>query len=245
MLHGSRNFAKAFTAFLTLGLAAACADNVAPVSQTAAFKAPANFNVVVGVQTFTVSNSQGAVQRLGDHLVYFPAGSICDPARSTYGVTEWDKPCTALQGSVTITATMMRDDNNAPYVDFQPALRFVPTKQVMLFMRNGRSAEPRQLTMKWCNNSGVCVDESINDPSLKPFRIQRTSIIGRRIKHFSGYEVAVGDPCPGTLTEEPDGTWMCYVEEGVARRSGYMVASGKDVKETMNDDAKKKESEGQ
>ncbi|HET9424097.1 MAG TPA: hypothetical protein VFO55_01900 [Gemmatimonadaceae bacterium] len=232
MRHGriSRNLAKAFFAFVTLGMAAACADsNVAPTTAEApAFKAPANFNTVVGTVIFRVYNSEGAVQRLGDHVIYLPAGAICDPLLSTYGSTEWDKPCTPLIGGITITATMMRDNENHPYVDFQPALRFAPDKNVMLFLRNGLASRATQLNIEYCNNLGFCIDESINDPSLRSFRVGSSSIIGRRIKHFSGYVVAVGEPCEGTLTQEPDGTWMCWTET-LQRRSGYMVASGLDA----------------
>jgi hypothetical protein len=230
MTHGqiSRKIAKAFFAFVTVGMAAACADtNVAPQGggQVAAFKAPANYDIAVGTVVFTVDNSSGVVQRLDQHTISIPAGAICDPLLSTYGSTEWDKPCTPLLGSVTITATLMRDNENHPYVDFQPALRFAPDQQVMLFLRNGLASKATQLNIIYCNNLGYCVDESVEDASLRAFRVGKTSVLGRRIKHFSGYVVAVGEPCPGTLTQEPDGTWMCY-EEGLQRRSGYMVASG-------------------
>jgi hypothetical protein len=228
MKHGqnSTNLAKAFFAIVTLGMAAACADsNVAPTTQEVAFKAPAGFDITVGVTTFRVDNSQGIVQRLGDHVIYIPAGAVCNPLLSTYGSTEWDKPCTKLSGSILITATLMRDNYNRPYVDFQPALRFSPDKQVMLYLRNGRAPQATTLNTLYCNNLGYCVDESLGDPSLAPFRVGKTSIIGRRVKHFSGYTIGYGDPCEGTITEEPDGTWMCN-NDGLMRRSGYMVASG-------------------
>jgi hypothetical protein len=247
MMHAqiSRNFAKAFFAFVTLGMAAACADtNVAPRTEAVAFKAPAGFDITVGVSTFTVSNTDGIVKSLGEHLLYIPAGAICDPLLSTYGSTEWDKPCTPLRGSITITATMMRDSKDRPYVDFQPALRFSPDKQTMLFMRNGRAPEATKIYMLYCNNIGYCVDESLTDSSLKPFRVGKTSIIGRRLKHFSGYTVAWGEPCNGTLTEEPDGTWMCN-DDGLTRRSGYMVASGLngDKKEAIDEEKEAKKDE--
>jgi hypothetical protein len=249
MMHAqiSRNFAKAFFAFATLVMAAACADtNVAPTTAAVAFKAPAGFDVMVGVETFTVSNTDGIVERLGEHVISIPAGAICDPFLSTYGSTEWNKPCTPLRGSITITATMMRDNNNRPYVDFQPALRFAPDKEVMLFLRNGRAPSPTKLFTIYCNNLGYCIDESVNDPSLKPFRVGRTSLIGRRVKHFSGYTVGYGVPCNGTLTEEPDGSWMCN-DDGLTRRSGYMVASGLttngDKKEAIDEEKSGKKAE--
>lgn len=234
----SRKIANAFLALVAIGGMAACADSAsAPAPEVAAFKAPASFTTVEGVVTFTVNNSEGRIQRVGDHVIAFPAGAICDPLFSGYGSTEWDKPCTSLRGSMVITATMLRNSENQPYVDFQPALRFAPTKEVLLFLRNGRSSRATQLSVLYCNNLGFCRDESLTDSSLKPFRVGNTSIIGRRIKHFSGYMIAAGEPCNGTITQEPDGTWMCY-EDGMTRRSGYMVASGNDEKATPKEEEK-------
>jgi hypothetical protein len=222
----SKNFTKAFFAFATIAMIQACADNsVAPATPAApAFTAPAAYNSVQGVVVFTVDNAKGGTFRLGKHVISFDAGAICS-LTSSYGSTEWDKSCTPARGPVTITATMMKDDDNHPYVDFQPAMRFVPNKNVMLFLRNGLSTHATQLGVDYCNNVGYCIDESLSDPSVAPFRVGKTSYIGRRLKHFSGYMVAVGQTCAGTLTQEADGSWMCNTE-GMARRSGYMVASG-------------------
>jgi hypothetical protein len=224
--HISRNYAKAFFTFVTIGLVSACADTtVAPsTADVAAFTAPANFTKVGVVKTFRVNNREGTRERIGSHLISIPAGAICS-LTSSYGSTEWDKPCTPLDGSVLITATVLNDNENHPYIDFQPALRFSPTKEVTLFLRNGRSSVATTLVMKYCDNLGMCIDESLDDASLKPFRVGQTSVIGRRVKHFSGYMIAVGDRCNGTITQERDGTWMCN-DEGSSRRSGYMVASG-------------------
>jgi hypothetical protein len=223
----SRNIAKAFFAFATIATIQACADNsVAPSTPAApAFSGPAAYNTLQGVVIFTVDNSTGGTFRLGQHVISFQAGAICS-LTSSYGATEWNKPCTAARGSVTITATLMRDNENHPYVDFQPAMRFAPDKDVMLFLRNGLSSRATLLNVQYCNNLGYCVNESLNDPSVAPFRVGKTSYIGRRLKHFSGYLVQAGDNCEGTLTQEADGSWMCYTDDGMTRRSGYMVASG-------------------
>jgi hypothetical protein len=241
--HTSLNLTKAFFAFVTLGLAAACSDaGVAPTVKAPAFKAPPAFDIVVGTHVFTVNTAEDAIERFGDHVLFVPAGAICDPALSTYGATEWDNACVPLKGSIEITATMMRDNDNHPYVDFQPALRFDPSKNVLLFLRNGLSQTATELGMQYCNNDGYCVDETLADPSLAPFRVGKTSMLGRRIKHFSGYLVQAGAECPGTLTEEPNGTWMCWDEagDGSTRRSGYMVASGLDDEDItgVNKDSK-------
>lgn len=228
--HSSRNYAKAFFAFVTIGVVSACADapTVAPEATVAAFAAPAAYTRIGGVKTFTVWNNAGTTQKIGAHTIVIPARAIC-AADAAYLAAAWDTPCTPVVGAVTITATTLYDNENHPYVDFQPALRFAPEKQVMLFLRNGRSSQATQLEMVFCNNLGVCIDESLTDPSLKAFRVGRTSLIGRRIKHFSGYAVNAGERCRGGLTED-DGTWMCE-SESMERRSGYMVASGKDAKQ--------------
>ena len=225
--HVSRNFAKAFFAFVTIGMAGACADStVAPdAAQVAAFKAPAAFTRGGGSQTFRVNNSQGITQRIGANVINIPAGAICS-LTSSYGATEWDKPCQPLQGSVLITATVLYDDEDRPYVDFQPAMRFAPNKEVRLFLKNGRSKQATELSVNYCDAVGICVDESLTDPTLRTTRVGQTPYMTRRVKHFSGYMIAVGKICAGYMAQDSEGTWIC-VSEGATRKSGYMVASGK------------------
>jgi hypothetical protein len=236
--HNSRSVAKAFFAFSVLGLAAACADNsaVAPVAQEHVVSAPANFLQVGSSVTFRVYNSYGATQLVGSHLIYIPANAICDFS-SGYGPQFWDKSCEPLRGSTTITATVFAGPDGQPYVDFQPAMRFAPNKEVMLFFREGRTDGTKVAGVKFCNEAGYCVDESIADPSLRPFRVGQTSIIGRRVKHFSGYTVTYEEQCLGNILSLGDGNSICDVVEGVVgglfRRSGYMVASGEDVRDVM------------
>jgi hypothetical protein len=241
MKHGhiSRNYAKAFFAFVTIGMAGACADqSVAPTADTPAFTAPANFIQVGAVNIFTVNNAYGTTRRVGEHVINIPAGAICDLMTSGYGAAHWDAPCNPHRGSVIITATVLQGLDGEPYVDFQPALRFAPNKEVTLFMREGRSDGLKQLAIKYCNNLGYCIDESLTDASLKPFRIGTTSIIGRRVKHFSGYVVAYEGDCTGTVRPLGDGSYMCE-DGGFMRRSGYMVASGEDVTEVMKEKGEK------
>jgi hypothetical protein len=234
-----RNYAKAVFVFAALAAVSACGDNntAAPVAQAPVAKAPANFSQVGDPVVFRVNNSYGATQLIGQQVISIPAGAICD-LTSGYGSTFWDQPCAPLVGSVVVTATVFTSPDGQPYVDFQPAMRFSPDKQVMLFMRDG-ATDPRKLTgVKYCNALLICTDESLSDPSLKPFRISRTHIIGRRVKHFSGYTVNWEGDCPGTAEPIGDGTYYCEVEDGggATRRSGYMVASGEDITDIMKDD---------
>lgn len=230
MRHGqiSRQSAKAVFAVVSIALAAACGDSaVAPTSEVAEFKAPAAFSRSVGLKAFRVGR-EGATERVGQHIINIPANAICDPLVSSYGAGEWDKPCKPLTRPIVITAVLLEDAEGNPYIDFQPALRFVPTKEVNLYLRSGKSEKARTLNIEYCNNLGVCVDESLTDPSLVTRRVGKSALLVRRIKHFSGYMISSGKVCDGEPTSELDGTLMCSGEGsiGLGRRSGYMVASG-------------------
>jgi hypothetical protein len=221
----------------------ACAESntAAPATQEASIYVPANFLKIGEGTVFTVRNSQEILQKIGSHAIYIPAGAICDPVTSGYGSTMWDKTCKPMKGSMTITANVFYGPGGEPYIDFQPALRFAPDKQVYVFFREGRTNGLWQASVEYCNNLGYCVDESIADPSLKPFRIDNTSIIGRRVKHFSGYVVMYNDACLGNPEPTGDGGFYCN-EEGAStssmmRRSGYMVASGEDIASFMKDES--------
>jgi hypothetical protein len=233
MWHGQtmRNYAKAFFAFSTLAVVGACADNsaVAPTAEAPAFVAPANFLKTGYVIAFRVDNSKGATQKIGDHVINIPANAICDLTTSGYGSTTWNKSCTPQKGSVVITATVLSGPDGEPYIDFQPAMRFAPNKDVTLFFKDDNSAS-KNVSVKYCNNAGVCVDESLSDPSLKPFRIGR-NIVGRRLGHFSGYVIAYDGDCVKVL-----GLNTCDVTDGLLRKSGYMVASGEDIQDVMKGD---------
>lgn len=238
MKHGqiSRISAKAFFAFATLALAGACADNtVAPAAEIPAFVAPANFVKLGNSIVFKVDNQQGITKRLGAHLITIPAGAICDMNTSGYGASTWNQECAPHSGVVTITATVMQGPNGEPHIDFQPSLRFSPNRNVMLFFREGRS-QAKQLFIQWCDNTGKCFDEAMADAALQPFRVGKSSIIGRRIKHFTGYNIGYGETCPGTIVDNGDGTYFCETGNGFSRRSGYMVASGEDVVDLMDDE---------
>jgi len=226
MKHGqiSRNFAKAFFAFSALAIVGACADSNAPLAPTAeapAFVAPANFLKAGYVITFRVDNQKGITQKIQDHVINIPANAICDLGTSGYGPTTWNKSCTPLKGSVVITATVLEGPDGAPYIDFQPAMRFAPTKEVTLFFKD-KQAGTKNLTIDYCNNLGICIDESLNDASLKPFRINN-NIVGRRLGHFSGYVIAYDNS-------------LINISISLLRKSGYMVASGEDITDVMNDD---------
>jgi hypothetical protein len=125
---------------------------------------------------------------------------------------------------VVITATTLVGPEGEPMVDFQPAMRFQPNKEVMLFFKN--KAAKNVAAVKYCDTSGACIDESLNNAALKPFLIGK-DIVGRRLGHFSGYVVAF------------EGLGI-DISIGLLRKSGYMVASGEDITDMMDDNGGRK-----
>jgi hypothetical protein len=152
---------------------------------------------------FTVTPS-GGVFNLGPHAIYFPANSICDPATSSYGPTEWDAPCDVLTGPIRFHAEIREVDGRS-YVDFTPAVRFVPTNDpassVWLYMKTAAlSSDPdsalaalRRMSVMYSPAIGDAgVNEALADSSLRTYVWLDGGIAFRRIKHFSGYNIYDG-----------------------------------------------------
>ena len=148
--------------------------------------------------TFTIDPKVGGTFNLAQgHFVYFPARAVCDPATSTYGPTHWDEPCVPATKPITVTAVSMRTIDGAPFVSFEPALRFVPTKGdkgfVYLYMHDDDYLRWMKMEIDYCFDGLACVDESALDPTLHTQKTTaRYKYLFRRIKHFSGYNVAAG-----------------------------------------------------
>lgn len=185
----------------------ACRDaaTTAPSADISAAPAVPSFMVKVNKMSadstsadFTVDGNGGIFQ-IGPHAIYFPKGSICDPKKSTYGLREWDAPCTPLKGPIHIHADV-RSANGKEWVDFSPSLRFVPSdkpnKWVYLWMRVDDSFDMSgddPLKILWLPAPGLPgVDESLDDPTLATQYAPEYHIVFRRIKHFSGYMVSMG-----------------------------------------------------
>lgn len=153
---------------------------------------------------------------IGVHGVWFPANSICDPALSTYGPTEWDKPCTTISQPIAIRARI-EEVGGLPYVVFTPDLRFAPAtnragkldpkKFVNLYMYAGKSAlsDAGAFEIQWvADEASAPVSEDELDPSMKTRRMFHGEVLYRRVKHFSGYLVAAG------VDGGPDGGDLVY-----------------------------------
>lgn len=141
---------------------------------------------------FTVGPS-GGVFFIGNNAVYFPANSICDPATSGYGMGTWDNACTPATAPIAIHA-VVQTLNGRSWVDFSPALRFVPSndasKWVWMIMYAPGSATATDLNQYNIYYAptigGALIDETLTDPTLRTY-VGTSGLSMRRIKHFSGY----------------------------------------------------------
>lgn len=200
----SRLIGRLSAAVLLFGTMACIDAPLAPGSSSAPEGAP-NAMVVINQMapdstsaTFTVTPT-GGIFSMGPHHAYFPAYAICDPAKSTYGTTEWDKPCTPLSSAITIKAEV-RVTNGTPWIYFTPNLRFVPsqypTRWVWLYLETRQpiaSTDFARFTILWFSEVGAeAIDESLTDPTLKTHIWPEVGLVYRRIKHFSGYQVHDG-----------------------------------------------------
>lgn len=185
-------FASALIALGTAVLMTACHDSVGPTHQRSAVTARPALVTYAGSKTFTYVPSKEITASIGDHRVTLAAWGVCDPDVSSYGPGTWDDACTVLTRPIDITATTYIDASGHPFVVFQPALRFVPGRVSTLYLKDKTASLDVFAKIVYCNDSGTsCVDESLTDPTLLTFRDK--DIFYRRIKHFSGYNVAAGE----------------------------------------------------
>lgn len=185
----------AVLAVLAFGLAA-CSDATSPDAPSGpAFKVTVDHMAPDSTSaTFTVTRSGGTFT-MGKHSIKFPGNSICDPAKSSYGIGTWDDRCKILREPITIHAEVRKIDGKE-WVDFTPALRFAPEKEVYIWMYTDQvmaAAPEKALNILWVPYLGATpVDESLDDPTLVTGYLPQYKIVYRRIKHFSGYMVASG-----------------------------------------------------
>lgn len=203
--------AAAFTAV------AGCSGEMpsAPVASSTDVAAPSfsrNSDGITSVSdvTIQVNTHESKFYSLGNQSwVYIPAGAICEPG-SGYGPELWDAPCTSATGIVEVPVTT-RDENGRPSVEFHHDVRFAPatsshwSKWVILGLKVQGNMN-RQLgygILYRPTGTSAWIDEAATDPSLRAFRVPG-NVIARRLKHFSGYNVALGfaeqtDPTGGIL----------------------------------------------
>ena len=171
-----------------------------PFVPTAANKALVG--VTDGSYQFTVDPTVDQSINLGPNHLSLPANAICDIASSSYGASHWGEACVPQKAPVTITAVVRNATTDHPSIDFFPAMRFSPDKNVSLYIYvpTGMADFQKNWVMKYCNDASVCVDESLTDPSLASYADNVNMMVFRRIKHFSGYIIANAvDPLLGLL----------------------------------------------
>jgi hypothetical protein len=166
------------------------------VEATSMFVPSASTKALVGVADGTYSVTFDPTQSqsfsLGPNHLDIPAHAVCDLLTSGYGPDYWNRACTSQKLPVTLTVTIKNSQGTHPEVQFFPAMRFKPTKSVQLYIYAPRVSrdDAKNWLMKYCPDSGNCIDESLTDPDLATYIDYTNNVLFRRVKHFSGYVVA-------------------------------------------------------
>jgi hypothetical protein len=162
--------------------------------------------VTDGTYRVTFDPKKDQVIPLGPNRLEIPAYAVCSLGGSSYGPAFWNAPCSPQMAPVQLTITVKNAASDNPSVDFQPAMRFSPDKVVQLFfyVPNVSQTDAKNWVITYCPNagsgsiststsgSGGCVNEALTDPDLQTFVDYNASVLFRRLKHFSRYEVDSG-----------------------------------------------------
>jgi len=191
---------------LTAMLAAGCTDGaVAPKATAVDSTIPGGgaTAALTGTDTlrftFVIDPSRTITYYLGaGNTIVFPANSLCEPTRSSYGFGEWDKPCPLATSPVTIRTKAWLDREGLAHIDFDRHVRFVPTNNpagwVMLSLYDYGASTTAWTKIAYCQNvlQSTCMDEAKVDPTLATVKNPVTGQYLRRLKHFSGYSLTSG-----------------------------------------------------
>lgn len=143
-----------------------------------------------GKYKFVVDPREDQVLQLGASRLEIPANAVCNLRKSTYGPRHWDDNCKLQSEAFEITAVVKNAATDHPSVDFEPALRFNPKRNVMLYLHVTNNATlDASRVVNYCSDKG-CVNEALTDPSVATSIDLVNRIAFRRIKHFSGYVIA-------------------------------------------------------
>jgi hypothetical protein len=200
---------------LTAMLAAGCSDGtMAPKSAApeANVSGGGSTAALTGSDTlrfsFVIDPARNISYNLGaGNSIVFPQGSLCDPYTSSYGPTEWDAPCSVASAPLVENAKAWLDAKGHPHIDFNPAIRFVPSmnplKWVKISFTDYSASWYASSSILYCAQVGTaCTDESKLDPTMLTVRDPISGRLTRRIKHFSGYSITTGAECYDT--SDPD-----------------------------------------
>ena len=214
-------------------LAVGCRDSiVAPARSSAtpssllSFSKSAHGSDRTILQTVELSPT-GGTYHVGEFDLTIPAGAVCDPATTKYGVGHWNDDCVPAGRSITVNLVAEKRGNHVS-IDFQPDIRFRPaagavTLQTSAYRDLLTTDAVRQLPttspffqsfiILYVPSGGAShIDEvrATGDRALVTHVDLSTGIIWRQIKHFSGYLITAGQKCS---TPTPDAT-TCVVDDG-------------------------------
>lgn len=147
-------------------------------------------NAVTYQVTFNATSSVSV--KFGKHMVNFPAYTICDPARSSYGPSTWQSSCPKLTSHITITATTWTDSKGRPQIDFANAIRFTPNWNGQLpaiYLMDPTASLSSWSRVDYCITINGCINEALTDQVLVTRRDPNSGWLYRLIRHFSGYNV--------------------------------------------------------
>ena len=233
MAHRTKRLIAA-VALTSVSLAlAACSDSVTAPAQKASL-APAGAHMIVAstssfsfVLNPTIDN---VFQSAEGHRLVLPANSICNPATSGYGSAYWDQSCTTASAPILFTVTTTTNSEGYSRLVVSPDVRFSPSKQVMVFLKDAGAANKSGAVIAYCSLLG-CTNEGKNDASLSTLRDPATGYVFRRLKHFSGYNITYGfncdaDPSDPSCTGGDLGGFTNVAPLPKNRFSGYITTVG-------------------
>ena len=110
-------------------LAVACRDAVAPTrienslsaSASPSYSKSGSNNNRTLLGTLELSPN-GGTYHVGDFDIVVPAGAVCDPESTRYGVKHWDDDCAPASHSIKVSIVAKKHANSVS-VDFEPDLR--------------------------------------------------------------------------------------------------------------------------
>jgi hypothetical protein len=185
-----------------------------PFAPTAAQKAL--IGVTDGTYRVTFDPQQNQVFSLGPNRLEIPANAVCALGTTSYGPAFWNSPCAPQTSPVQLTVTIKNASSDHPSVEFQPAMRFNPQTNVSLYIYvpNVSPTDAKNWVITYCPNSGSgslstsssgsgsgstsgstsgkCVNEALTDSDLQTYIDYNASVLFRRLKHFSVYQVDAG-----------------------------------------------------
>lgn len=198
---------KTVSTLVTIGLLAGCMDrsisapesvSVAPVSMMLAPQGAPQLSwaLVKSENTsvdFTVGVDGGEFRVGSNAAVVIPAHGICN-LKSSYGPGHWDDKCKPLAAKLNVHAEV-RNEQGRTWVDFTPALRFVPSDNpkewayIIMSSSGAKGATDLSRFNIFYSTSfgGLSIDESAEDASLRTYVDKSSGLLMRRIKHWSGY----------------------------------------------------------